>query len=86
MPVLYALRSGEPNGRRLRELVSKPLVDDEEHAEALELLRTSDALIEARKTLQGYADSSRAILVKLPDVPARAALEAVIDLVIERTG
>jgi heptaprenyl diphosphate synthase len=86
LPVLYALRGRDPDEARLRELVAQPLVDDAEHAEALERLRSSDALIEARKTLQDYADSSREILNKLPDVPARAALEAVIDLVIDRTG
>jgi heptaprenyl diphosphate synthase len=86
LPVLYALRSADAEGARLRELVAKPLVDDAEHAEALALLRASDALIEARKTLQSYADAARALLIELPDVPARAALEAVVDLVIERTG
>jgi heptaprenyl diphosphate synthase len=86
LPVLYALRSTDADGRRLRALVAKPLRDDAEHAEALQLLRTSDALVQARKTLQSYADAARAVLVKLPDVPAREALEAVIDLVIDRTG
>ncbi len=86
LPVLYALRSTDPGGARLRELVGKALVDDAEHAEALALLRSSDALAEARKTLQGYADTSRELLARLPNVPARAALEAVIELVIDRTG
>ena len=86
LPVLYALRSSDADGERLRALVSKPLVDDDEHAEALVLLRASDALVEARKTLQDYADSARAILMQLPDRPARAAFEAVIDLVVARTG
>jgi heptaprenyl diphosphate synthase len=86
LPVLYALRSTDADGRRLRALVAKPLRDDAEHAEALQLLRTSDALVQARKTLQSYADAARAVLVKLPDVPAREALEAVVDLVIDRTG
>jgi heptaprenyl diphosphate synthase len=86
LPVLYALRTTGTDGERLRALVSKPLIDDAEHAEALALLRGSDALVEARRTLQQYADSSRAILMQLPDQPARTALEAVIDLVIDRTG
>lgn len=86
LPVLYALRSTDPAGERLRQLVSKPLVDDDEHAEALELLRASPALAEARRTLQGYADSARAVLADLPDTSARAALAEVVDLVIDRTG
>jgi heptaprenyl diphosphate synthase len=41
---------------------------------------------EARATLSSYADAARAMLTELPDVPARAALAALCDLVIERTG
>ncbi len=86
LPVLYALRGDDPADSRLRDLVSKPLVDDAEHAEALELLRASAAMREARTTLGSYADAARAMLIELPDVPARAALAALCDLVIERTG
>ena len=86
LPVLYALRSASPSTERLRELVSHPLVDDDEHAEALTLLRSSDALAEARQTLAGYASSARASLAVMPDVPARAAFEALTEIVIARTG
>jgi heptaprenyl diphosphate synthase len=86
LPVLYALRSADAPGDRLRALVAHPLVDDDEHAEALDLLRVSDAMAEARSTLRGYADSARAILAELPDVPARAAFETLTDIVIARTG
>ncbi len=86
LPALYALRSDDPAGARLRELVARPLPDDADHVEALTLLRESDALAEARKTLQSYADAAREMLGQLPDVPARAALGALTDLVIVRTG
>jgi heptaprenyl diphosphate synthase len=86
LPVLYALRSTDPHEARLRSLVSRPLVDDAEHAEALALLRASDAMVEARATLRGYADTARGTLAGLPDVPARAAFEALTELVIARTG
>ena len=86
LPVLYAVRSSDSASQRLRELVSHPLVDDAEHAEALALLRASSALDDARATLHGYADAARAMLVDLPDVPARAGFEALTDRVIERTG
>jgi len=86
LPILYALRSADPAGARLRELVSHPLVDDAELAEALALLRSSDAIDEARKTMRGYADTARAILDRLPDVPVRAALAALTELVTARTG
>jgi heptaprenyl diphosphate synthase len=84
LPVLYAVRS--PESDRLRALVSGPLVDDDEHAEALALLRSSSALDEARATLQTYADAARAMLATLPDVPARGGFEALTVRVIDRTG
>jgi heptaprenyl diphosphate synthase len=86
LPVLYALRGSDPATARLRELVARPLVDDARHAEALELLRASDAIDEARRTLRGYADTARSTLAALPDVPARAALATLTELVIARTG
>jgi heptaprenyl diphosphate synthase len=84
LPVLYALRSS--SDPRLASLVSRPLVDDDEHAEALALLRASSAIDEARATLRTYADTSRATLGDLPDVPARDAFEALTEIVIARTG
>jgi heptaprenyl diphosphate synthase len=86
LPVLYALRSGESGIARLRSLVSHPLIDDDEHAEALGLLRASSALAEARDTLQGYAASARETLAELPDAPARLALETLAEIVVARTG
>jgi len=86
LPVLYALRSSAASGDRLRALVSHPLIDDAEHAEALALLRASDALDEARLTLRGYADTAQAMLDDLPDVPARAAMEQLAETVIARSG
>jgi heptaprenyl diphosphate synthase len=86
LPVLYALRGTDGDAARLRELVAGPLVDDAPHAEALLLLRKSSAMVEARTTLTSYADRARAVLANLPDVPARAALAALCDLVTARTG
>jgi heptaprenyl diphosphate synthase len=86
LPVLYALRSTDPDDARLRELVSGPLADDSLHAEALELLRVSAAVAEARRTLQSYADASRAMLAELPARAARDALEALTDVVVARTS
>jgi heptaprenyl diphosphate synthase len=86
LPVLYALASTDSAAARLRELVARPLVDDAEHGEALALLRASSAIDEARATLQSYADAARAMLTELPDLPARAAFEALTDTVIARTG
>ena len=86
LPVLYALRSDDADSERLRELVGHPLVDDDEHAEALGLLRKSAALQEARATLRGYARDADLALEVLPDVPARRAFQALTAQVVERTG
>ncbi|MGI8879458.1 MAG: polyprenyl synthetase family protein [Jatrophihabitans sp.] len=86
LPVLYALRSSDPAGARLRELVSHALVDDDEHAEALRLLRSAEAMDEARATLRRYAGAARQTLSVMPAVPARDAFEALTELVIARTG
>ena len=84
LPVLIALRSTDPADQRLRSLLSKPLVDDAEHAEALALLRAHPAMDEARAYVHTDADAARALLDKLPEVPARAALEALCDTVATR--
>ncbi|MCW2540796.1 MAG: Trans-hexaprenyltranstransferase [Frankiales bacterium] len=86
LPVLYALRGTAVDQDRLRALVSRPIVDDDEHAEALRLLRSSDAIDEARATMVGFADASREILGTLPTGSARSALDTLIELVIARTG
>ena len=86
LPVLYALQTTDPAGSRLRELISKPLEDDGEHAEALALLRSSEAIEQAKHTMLQYAESARATITGLPDVPAKAALQALADLVVVRSG
>ncbi len=86
LPVLYALRDTDPAARRLAEIVQGPVTDDDLHAEALGLLRGSAGMEQARATLRSYADRARRQLDPLPDVPARQALEALCDFVVDRTG
>lgn len=85
LPVLYALAGDDPAEARLRDLVSRPLTDDAEHAEALALLRRSPAIAQAYGTLDDYATRARTLLGNLPETPARAALYALVDFVINRT-
>ena len=89
LPVLYALRSVSDSvpETRLRFLLTEAdLTDSELHAEALALLRSSPALAEARSTVREWASDARAIVASLPEVPARAAFEALCDFVITRTA
>ena len=83
---LIALGGTDPVDERLRILLSGPLPNDGEHAEALGLLRAHSALEEARVVARQWADDARAELASLPDIPARAALELICDYVVSRTG
>ena len=53
-------------------------------AEALEVLRASPAMAEARLAAQADVDAAKAALAALPDWPVRAALEEVADRVLDR--
>jgi heptaprenyl diphosphate synthase len=89
LPVLYALRAADttPDTARLRSLLQDgDLTDPVLHTEALALLRTSPAIEEARETVRAWISGARSVLAELPDVPARAAFEALCDFVITRTA
>ena len=86
LPVLLALEGTDPEGARLRELVSGALPDDAEHAEALALLRAHPALTVARSRLEAYVAQARDVARDLPAGPSRDALQTLADLVLERTG
>jgi heptaprenyl diphosphate synthase len=86
LPVLHALRSENRADSRLRELLTGDLSDDGRHAEALRLLRAHPAVDAARADLRRWAAAARAVLAPLPEVPAKAALEALCDVVVLRTG
>ena len=82
LPVLYALRSDPA----LADLLLGDLTSDAAHAAALTALRAHPVMSEARATLQSYADEAKRIAADLPDTPARAALFALADFVVARTG
>ena len=68
------------------ELVSGPIGDDAEHAEALELLRSSAAVERATEVLREYVDRARRRLDGVPEGPVRKALAALCEYVVPRTG
>ncbi len=86
LPALIALAGDDPADARLRELVARPLPDDDEHAEALTLLRGSVALERAGDVLGQYADRARASLSGVPAGEVREALSALCDYVVTRTS
>mgnify|MGYP000290575490 CR=1 FL=1 len=83
LPVLLALQD-ETTSDELRELLSRPLPNDEEHSRALSLLRAHPAMDSARNVLNEWADRARALLSNLPESQARQALNVLIDSVTDR--
>ena len=86
LPMLYALQDSGPDADRLGVLLARPIVDDAEVDEALELLRTGRGLARARDVLADQAAAARAELGKLPACPATDALASLTTYVVDRTG
>jgi heptaprenyl diphosphate synthase len=89
LPVLHALAAGTQSSedQRLQELLAAgDFTDDARLAEALRLLRAHAGLERARGDLRRWADDARGTLAPLPDVPAKAALASLCDVVVDRTG
>lgn len=86
LPMVYALREPAPEAARLRELLSGPVEDDAEVAEALTLLRASPGMAKAKHFLTQYAAQARQELALLPDGPGRRALETLVDYTVSRHG
>jgi heptaprenyl diphosphate synthase len=86
LPMLHAACSSRPSDARLAELLrSGELADPALHAEALGLLRAHPAMDLARADARRWAGTARDEIRALPDVPARAAFEALCEFVTERT-
>jgi geranylgeranyl pyrophosphate synthase len=86
LPMLYALQDTGPTAERLGVLLSRPIVEDAEVEEALELLRTGQGLARARDVLADHAAAARAELGKLPSCTATDALAALTIFVVDRTA
>jgi heptaprenyl diphosphate synthase len=81
--VLYLLREGGPEADRLNAVLDGDH-DNGAVGEALQLLRRSPALAEARRTAQAEVDAARAALEGVPAGPVRTALSQVADQVLDR--
>ncbi len=84
LPVLFALADPDTPSR-LRELLSRAITDDAEHAEALAALRVHPAMDQAREVLEQWADRARERLAALPDCDAKSAMVTLVDSVAYRT-
>jgi heptaprenyl diphosphate synthase len=86
LPVLFALAGDDPAEERLRELVDRPVVDDDEHAEALALLRAHPALEQARRHTDAVAAQAAGLLDPLGNGDALVVLRALPGQVASRTA
>lgn len=86
LPTLLAMQSDDPADGRLIALLSGPIADEGDTAEALALLRAHRAMNDARAYVARRADEAGALLTALPDNSARAALLSLCDLVTTRTA
>ena len=76
LPTFYVNASNDPADERLKELLARPLVDDAEHAEALELLRRHPAIDKAREHTASLAREAAALVDELGEGDAQTALKA----------
>jgi heptaprenyl diphosphate synthase len=74
LPVLLALADPSTDDN-LRDMLSRPLPDDAEHAAALAALRVHPAMAQAREVLDSWVAKAREDLVPLPDGDVKKALE-----------
>jgi heptaprenyl diphosphate synthase len=86
LPILVAQRSRRAEDTRLLELLSGPLPEPDDHAEALALLRAHPAIDAARTEVVRRAARAREFLAGLPDLAARDALATLCDVVVSRTS
>ncbi len=85
LPVLMAQASTDPADARLLELLGRPLTDDAEHAEALDLLRKHPAMDQSRGYVLSEAARAKRHLEVLDEGPVRTALASFADIVANRT-
>ena len=85
LATLRLAASGDPADAELKELVSRPL-SEAEVAYALPKLRSHRVIAETRDEIARRAEAARALLVGLPEGPAKRGLDALCDSVVTRSA
>ncbi len=86
LAALIARTSLDPSDAALIEMLSRPLPDPQEHAQALELLRNHDAVQSAREEALRWAAEAQRSLDLIPDSAAKDGLLAICGYVVNRTA
>jgi heptaprenyl diphosphate synthase len=85
LPVLYVRAYAQPADERLLELLDTDLEDDALIEEALWRLRSHQGVECARSELRRYAQECERCLMGLPEIPARAGLRMLYEIIVART-
>ncbi|MGC1208317.1 MAG: polyprenyl synthetase family protein [Ornithinimicrobium sp.] len=85
LPVLYAVSMATPQDARLMELLSGPIADPADVAEAVALLRNHPAMQAARDHTAELAARTRELVDDIGDGAAVEALRALVDGVADRS-
>ncbi|UED87032.1 polyprenyl synthetase family protein [Streptomyces profundus] len=87
LPVLLARGDHSREGAELRSLLEEgPITDSRTHRSTLKLFHDSPAIARTRAMMHERVERARAGLASLPEIPARAALDAMCDFVADRTA
>ena len=84
LPVLLARRAARPQDARLLDLLDGDLAPDADLAEALGLLRSNPAVLQAQDEVRRWAEEARDVLGPLPGGAPKDALSALCDQVVGR--
>ncbi|QHC02288.1 polyprenyl synthetase family protein [Epidermidibacterium keratini] len=79
LPMLFTLADPQADPELVSLLRSGPLVDADQHARALELLRASPGMIATRGVLDEYVERARRAVDVLPEGSAKDSLDALVD-------
>jgi geranylgeranyl pyrophosphate synthase len=83
LPLMYAL-DDPAVAPRLRDVLAREHLRDEDYEEVVRLVRGSTAIARSEARAHEFADRARAELVLFPGSPARRTLESLCDYVVER--
>jgi heptaprenyl diphosphate synthase len=81
LPVIYAIRAGDPDAQRLRHLLEHRDLCNDEFAEVLSILRNSISVRRVLELVRDLLEQAKEQIALLPDNPANDSLIALADYV-----
>ncbi|MDH4161244.1 MAG: polyprenyl synthetase family protein [Nitrospirota bacterium] len=85
LPLIYLMREADHNEQgAIRTILSADAMTDEDLAYTIKLMEKYGVVDEAIRYAQSLADDAKAALAVFPDSPARQALSALADYVVQR--